>query len=110
MGIVSDLAAFLRARWDEEEEAALLLHELDCLALQAGPHTTCSCPCPAGIRAHLATQRRILDDCVQRVQRVQRERAAGPCWPVDSILAFTVMKAFALPFELHPAWQGIWYP
>ncbi|MER8012496.1 DUF6221 family protein [Streptomyces sp. NPDC094149] len=107
MGIVSDLAAFLRARWDEEEEASWLFHEPSCPMPQTGPGAACSCPCPAGIHARVALQRRILAGCEQRIQR---EREIGPCWPVDSILAFTVMKAFALPFELHPDWQDSWYP
>ncbi|MFJ9729324.1 DUF6221 family protein [Streptomyces sp. NPDC101209] len=108
IGTVSDLAVFLRTRWDEEEDASTLFHELNCPIPQATASAgACSCPCPAEIRARLAVQRRILADCERRIQR---EREAGPCWPVDSIVAFTVMKAFALPFELHPAWQDRWYP
>ena len=108
MSTVRDLADFLRGRWNEEEDACTLFHELNCPVFKpASPGGARSCPYPAEIRARLATQRRILADCEKRIQR---ERKAGPCWPVESIVAFTAMKAFALPFELHPAWEDQWYP
>ncbi|MFJ9729576.1 DUF6221 family protein [Streptomyces sp. NPDC101209] len=107
MGIASDLASFLRARWDEEVADSALFHELDCPAQEAGAAgRACCCPCPARIRARIASQRRILADCEQRIAR---DRGQG-CWPLESILAFKAMQALALPFELHPAWQDNWYP
>ncbi|MGW3135012.1 DUF6221 family protein [Streptomyces sp. NPDC001139] len=108
MGIVTDLADFLRARWDEEEADSALFHELDCPGEQAGATgRACCCPCPAQIRERIATYRRILADCEQRIAV---EEAQGVCWPLQSILAFKSMQALALSFELHAAWQESWYP
>ncbi|WP_327722265.1 hypothetical protein OG381_47965 [Streptomyces sp. NBC_00490] len=39
-----------------------------------------------------------------------REQDLGPHRPWDSLLAFQSMKALALPYELHPAWNDNWYP
>ncbi|MFI6564073.1 hypothetical protein [Streptomyces sp. NPDC050534] len=64
-------------------------------------------PVPRQIRSRIAIYRRIVQRCRQRIRR---EPEAGVCWPRESIVAFQVMKALALPLELHPAWQGIWHP
>ncbi|MGW3118519.1 DUF6221 family protein [Streptomyces sp. NPDC001107] len=108
MGIITDLAVFLRARWDEEEDGSVLFHEFTCpVPQQTRQDCRCSCPCPTQIRTRISTHRRILTGCEQRIRR---EHEAGPCWPLESILAFQGMKALALPFELHPDFQDSWYP
>ncbi|WP_328687596.1 DUF6221 family protein [Streptomyces phaeochromogenes] len=108
MNTVADLASFLRGRWGEEERDADLFHELDCpVSPEARRAGGCGCPCPARILDRTAVQRRILDRCERRMRHEQKE---GPCWPLDSVLAFQSMKALALPYELHPSWRDIWYP
>ncbi|MFR0354133.1 DUF6221 family protein [Streptomyces sediminimaris] len=106
MGIEIELSDFLRARWGEEEHDSMLFHEFTCPVPNLGA-PTCSCPCPAKIRERIATQQRILARCEQRIRHEQEE---GVCWPLESAIAFQTMKALALPFELHPAWQDSWYP
>ncbi|MFJ9541335.1 DUF6221 family protein [Streptomyces sp. NPDC101225] len=106
------LAAFLNARWEEEERDSQIFHELDCPAATRptrgpGRARPCGCPVPALIRRRIAAHRRILRDCEQRIQE---EQESGLCWPRRSTFAFQTMKALALPYELHPAWQDIWYP
>ncbi|MGW2835903.1 DUF6221 family protein [Streptomyces sp. NPDC001286] len=108
MGTVTDLADFLGARWDEAETDSALFHELDCPGPGMGQTEggSCACPCPAQIHARITTHRRILAICDQHIRDEQHYR----CWPVESMRAFAVMKALALPYELHPAWQDHWYP
>lgn len=108
MPVVTSLMSFLQDRWDEEQRDAALFHELDC----PGPPRTgrvshCCCPCPAQILDRLTTHRRIVRDCEQRIRREQNQGLHGS---VDSSRAFRIMKAFALPYELHPGWQDTWYP
>jgi hypothetical protein len=63
-------------------------------------------PVPRQIRCRIAIHGRIVR---HGRQRIRGEREAGVCWPRESIVAFQVMKALALPLELHPAWQDIWF-
>ncbi|MCI3246478.1 MULTISPECIES: DUF6221 family protein, partial [Streptomyces] len=106
MTAVADLASFLNARWDEAERESELFHEPDCPThLLNGHHGSCACLYPAQIRERTASHRRILHDCLQRISHEQ----ASSCWPMESILAFQAMKALALPFELHPAFQDTWH-
>ncbi|PWI12966.1 hypothetical protein DI272_01550 [Streptomyces sp. Act143] len=108
MGIVTDLSDFLLARWGEEEDVSVLFHEDACPASrQSGGGQACACACPALIRERIATYRRILADCEQRIRSEQQQ---GVVWPLESALAYQTMKAFALPFEMHPAFQERWYP
>ncbi|MFI1409851.1 DUF6221 family protein [Streptomyces sp. NPDC020707] len=110
MGIVSDLTHFLDDRYDEEQRDTVLFHEFGCLVpLQTarGRPCPCPCPCPAEMLDQIAVNRRILRNCEHQIWH---EQDAGPRWPLESTLAFTTMKAFALPYELHPAWRDIWYP
>lgn len=106
MGIVADLVSFLRGRWDEEEGDTALFHELDCAAQADGRAVVCPCLCPYEVSRRLAVNRQILIALEERIAREEREGG----WPLDSTLAFASMKALALPFELHPAWQDTWYP
>ncbi|MFE6485404.1 DUF6221 family protein [Streptomyces sp. NPDC057757] len=107
MDTVTDLASFIHDRLDEEEREAALFHELDCPVPPSTGHISrCGCPCPARILNRVAIHRQILQHCEQRIKHEQEK---GLCWPLDSILAFQTMKAFALPFELHPAWRDSWY-
>ncbi|MBQ0855668.1 hypothetical protein J8N05_46780 (plasmid) [Streptomyces sp. BH-SS-21] len=108
MPVVTRLMSFLGDRWQEEQRDAALFHEFDCPGpVQAGRVSRCSCPCPAQILDRVATDRRIVRDCEQRIRR---EQDRGLCWSVESVRAFQVMKAFALPYELHPGWQESWRP
>ncbi|MBQ0850549.1 hypothetical protein J8N05_20470 [Streptomyces sp. BH-SS-21] len=108
MPVVTSLMSFLQDRWDEEQRDAALFHELDCPdPPQAGHVSHCWCPCPAQILGRLALHRRIVWDCEQRIRR---EQSRGVHWSVDSGRAFQIMKALALPYELHPAWQDTWHP
>jgi hypothetical protein len=108
MDTVAELASFVHARLDEEERDAALFHELDCpVSDTAGRISRCGCPCPARILERIALHREAVRGCERRIKH---EQAKGLCWPLDSILAFQIMKAFALPFELHPAWRENWYP
>lgn len=50
------------------------------------------------------------DQAQSRLVEVRREQQAGQGWPLESVPAFQTIKALALPFELHPAWQDSWYP
>ena len=108
MNTVADLASFLHDRWDEEERDADLFHEPDCpVSPEAQWAGRCGCPCTTQILDHTAVQRRILIRCEQRMRHEQEQ---GPCWPLDSVLAFQSMKALALPYELHPSWRDTWHP
>ncbi|MGW1564201.1 hypothetical protein ACWCQ1_48315 [Streptomyces sp. NPDC002144] len=55
---------------------------------------------------HRAVGLVVLADCEQRMRREQEQCG----WPLDSVVALAAMKALALPFELHPAWQDDWHP
>ncbi|MGA5454876.1 DUF6221 family protein [Streptomyces umbrinus] len=108
MNTVADLVSFLHDRWGEDERDADLFHELGCPAsLETRRAARCGCPCPAQILDRIAVHRRILIRCEHRMRHEQEQ---GPCWPLDSVLAFQSMKALALPYELHPAWRDDWYP
>ncbi|MGW7645243.1 hypothetical protein [Streptomyces bobili] len=103
MDTATELASFVHARLDEEGRDAILFHELDCpVSHTAGRISRCGCPCPARILARIAIHREVIRGCQQRIKHEQEK---GLCWPLYSILAFQIMKAFALPFELHPAWR-----
>jgi uncharacterized protein DUF6221 len=107
MDTVTDLTSFLHDRWDDEERNTVL-HELDCpVPHETGRTSRCYCPGPAQILARIATHREISRHCEQRIRHEQDD---GPCWPLDSTLAFQSMKALTHPYELHPAFQDTWYP
>jgi hypothetical protein len=106
MGILADLASFLRDRWDEEKEDTTLFHELDCVTPDDSRAVICRCPYPREVFEQLAINRRILAGLEERIARDEREGG----WPLDSTLAFASMRALVLPHELHPAWQDTWYP
>ncbi|MEW2571873.1 hypothetical protein [Streptomyces sp. NPDC047070] len=108
MPAVASLMLFLQDRWDEEQRDTALFHELGCPDPPRAGHVSCCwCPCPVEMLDRLAAHRRIVRDCEQRIRREQRH---GVHWSVDAGHAFQLMKAFALPYELHPAWHDTWYP
>lgn len=107
MDTIADLVSFFHDRLDEETRDAALFHELDCPVSHTTGRGRCCCPCPARLLDQLATFRILFQRCEQRIRN---EAEGDVCWPLDSILAFQTMKALALPFELHPAWQDNWYP
>ncbi|MGW3653536.1 DUF6221 family protein [Streptomyces sp. NPDC000878] len=107
MDTLTDLVSFFHDRLDEETRDAALFHELDCPDSHRTGHVSCACPCPARILDRIDTLRVLFRRCEQRIKQ---EAEGGPCWPLDSILAFASMKALAQPFELHPDWRDNWYP
>ncbi|WP_413755088.1 DUF6221 family protein [Streptomyces sp. MMBL 11-3] len=108
MPVVARLMSFLQDRWDEERRDAALFHELDCCdPPRTGRVSSCHCPYPAHILGQLASHQRIVRDCEQRIRREQKQ---GPYCSPTAIRAFQAMKAFALPYELHPDWQDTWLP
>ncbi|MEU9784721.1 hypothetical protein AB0H92_27795 [Streptomyces phaeochromogenes] len=85
MDTVTELASFLHDRWDDEERN-IVLHELDCpVPHETGRTSRCYCPGPAQILARVDTHREISRHCEQRIRHEQDD---GPCWPLDSTLAF----------------------
>ncbi|MFI5868213.1 DUF6221 family protein [Streptomyces sp. NPDC051546] len=112
---IADLIAFVRARLADTERQADLFHELTCTDLavtgaQACPGVgplSCRCPAPARLTDTAEALRRSVDACEQRIRRVSLQDPGGL---LDALGAEQVLRALALPFELHPGWCPRWYP
>ncbi|GAA3784733.1 hypothetical protein GCM10022403_019290 [Streptomyces coacervatus] len=105
---LDELVGFLHARLDEDAHDAHLFHELACpCSVTPMRSAGCACPCPASLLAAV----RVSEGILRRYeQQLERERQCGLVWPLESSLVFAVLKAMALPYELHPAWRDSWYP
>lgn len=113
---MASITGFLRARLDEEEQAAELFHELTCLAGVNSPdpqaraarrYLQCECECPRRLLEQIAAKRQLLQRHEQQLCYSGRRVSD---WPWSMISAQQVLGALALPYELHPGWEEAWRP
>lgn len=104
---MSDVAAFLRARLDDDMESAGFLHVTDCDHPEDPFACRCDCGVPQRVLRDVEAKRRIVTD----YERVRAERKARPD---DLALAGALLalhgavRALAGPFSDHPDYDPAW--
>jgi hypothetical protein len=107
------IAAFIRARLDDEERDAALFHELDCpipadpLIRPTAERAWCRCPCPRRLLEHIETRRRIVCDCEQRIHHCDPYALDRP---EQMAFARQSLAALTLAYEHDSRWREEWRP
>ncbi|CAM5594573.1 hypothetical protein SALBM135S_03305 [Streptomyces alboniger] len=107
---LTELAAFVHARLDEEAAAADLFHEFGCPAAEAPGHgSTTGCGCRALHRARqdIEIRRRIAHASEAAIHGADH---TAPNWPFTEMNALLDLKALAFAYETHRLWQEEWRP
>ena len=112
------LLAFLAARLDDDEQQALLFHELHCLLstlpswvspVPAEDQERCGCPIPSRLVATATGRRTVLADCAHRFAH-PHPGTSDQRWPPDTGLAQRTLHTLARTYSAHPGWQEHWRP
>lgn len=110
---MSDLAAFLRARLDEDERDSYATHLWECASLNVNQDALCTCGYPARVLREVEAKRAILDEhprmnpgvcrTCQHDDWVQRRRVDTP-WPCPTL------HQLAAVCSDHPDYRQEWAP
>jgi hypothetical protein len=125
---MDDLIAFLRARLDEDEQAAqyVLSFEADGFTWEyqwarfgrhRGRVTRSSfepgAPSPRRVLAEVEAKRRIVDECERKIRRMRLrvdQNGDDIMSPGMAYLSTTILGPLALPYAEHPDYREEWRP